>query len=123
MVKYSKYRKMEILYSRYKNKTFIYYIMKKKELYKPFKSSAKNKKYSVYVKGPTGKPKIVHFGDSRYAHYKDTTGVGAWTNKDHNDKERRKKYRARAGKIKDKEGKLTIKNKDTANWWAYHKLW
>ena len=26
------------------------------ELYKPFKSKAKNKKYSVYVKGKGGKP-------------------------------------------------------------------
>ena len=36
------------------------------ELYKPFKSKAKNKKYSVYVKGKGGKPRLIHFGDSRY---------------------------------------------------------
>ena len=37
------------------------------ELYKPFKSKAKNKKYSVYVKGG----KLIHFGDKRYGQYKD----------------------------------------------------
>ena len=40
------------------------------ELYKPFKSKAKNKKYSVYVKGG----KLIHFGDKRYGQYKDKIG-------------------------------------------------
>ena len=34
-----------------------------KELYKPFKSTAKNKKFSVYVM-KDGKKKIIHFGSS-----------------------------------------------------------
>ena len=39
--------------------------MNDKPLYKPFKSKAKNKKYSVYVmKGD--KKRLIHFGDSRY---------------------------------------------------------
>ena len=33
-----------------------------KVLYKPFKSSAKNKKYSVYVL-KNGKKRLIHFGD------------------------------------------------------------
>ena len=41
------------------------------ELYKPFKSKAKNKKYSVYVKGG----KLIHFGDKRYGQYKDKIGL------------------------------------------------
>ena len=49
--------------------------MDKKELYKPFKSKAKNKKYSVYIKSDTksGK-KLIHFGDSRFPQYKDKLG-------------------------------------------------
>ena len=41
------------------------------ELYKPFKSKAKNKKYSVYVKGG----KLIHFGDKRYGQYKNKIGA------------------------------------------------
>ena len=44
-----------------------------KELYKPFKSSAKNKKYSVYVM-KDGKKRLIHFGDSRYGQFKDKLG-------------------------------------------------
>ena len=44
------------------------------ELYKPFKSKAKNKKYSVYVK-QNSKTKLIHFGDKRYKHYKDKMGL------------------------------------------------
>ena len=36
-----------------------------KELYTPFKSQAKNKKYSVYVRNGS-KIKLIHFGDKRY---------------------------------------------------------
>ena len=96
-----------------------------KTLYKPFKYTGKGQfKYSVYVKNEkTGKPKKINFGHSDYEHYKDTTGVGAWSHKNHLDKERRKRYRARAGKIKDKLGRLTVKNKNSKNYWAYNKLW
>jgi hypothetical protein len=34
-----------------------------KPLYKPFKSSAKNKKFSVFVM-KNGKKKLIHFGDT-----------------------------------------------------------
>ena len=52
------------------------------ELYKPFKSKAKNKKYSVYVKGG----KLIHFGDKRYGQYKDK--IGLYSHLDHNDKKK-----------------------------------
>ena len=80
-------------------------------LYKPFKSKAKNKKYSVYVKGDKGKPKLIHFGDSRYQVFYQ-----------HKDKQRQKSYLARAKGIKNKNGELTYKDKNTANYWAV-KLW
>ena len=33
-----------------------------KPLYKPFKSKKAGKKYSVYVKSPSGNKKLIHFG-------------------------------------------------------------
>jgi len=97
--------------------------METKELYKPFKSSAKNKKYSVYVRGDNNKTKLIHYGDSRYDHYKDTTPLKLYSNLNHNDKVRQKSYLARAKGIKDKQGNLTYKDKNTANYWAVKTLW
>jgi hypothetical protein len=91
-----------------------------KELYKPFKSNAKNKKYSVYVK-ENNKPKLIHFGDKRYEHFKDK--IGEYKTLDHGDKERRDNYLKRAKGIKDKQGKLTYKDKNSANYWAVNFLW
>lgn len=60
------------------------------------KSKVKNKKYTAYIKNKSNdKIYKINFGDSRYEHYKDNTGSGFWSSKDHNDKERRKRYRAR----------------------------
>lgn len=81
-------------------------------------SKSKNKKYDVVYNGKT-----ISFGDSRYQHYKDQTGLGKFSNLDHNDKERRKLYRARASKIVDKQGNLTYLDKNSPNYWAYHYLW
>lgn len=86
--------------------------MDKKPLYKPFKSKAKNKKYSVYVKGASGKPKLIHFGDSRYGQFKDKLGV--YSNLDHNDPKRKKAYY-------DRHGPATDKN--TAKYWSHKILW
>jgi hypothetical protein len=85
--------------------------MAEKELYKPFKSSAKNKKYSVYVM-KDGKKKIIHFGHSDYQDFTQ-----------HKDEKRRKSYLARAKGIKNKKGELTWKDKNTPNYWAVHYLW
>jgi len=80
------------------------------QLYKPFKSTSKNKKYSVFIM-KDGKIKLIHFGDSRF---KDFT--------QHKDKQRQKSYLARSKGIKNKQGELTWKDKNTANYWAV-KLW
>ena len=85
--------------------------MDNKVLYKPFKSKAKNKKYSVYVM-KDGKKKLIHFGDSRYEDFTQ-----------HKDKERRKSYLKRAKGIKNKKGELTYKDKNTANYWSIKLLW
>ena len=82
------------------------------ELYKPFKSKAKNKKYSVYVKGKGGKPRLIHFGDSRYGQFKDK--LGEYKHLDHGDPKRRKAYY-------DRHGKAT--SKDTSKFWSHKILW
>ena len=52
------------------------------------------KKYDVY-RASNGKY-ITSFGSSFYQHYKDK--IGLWSNLDHRDKERRKRYYDRHGK-------------------------
>tara|TARA_R110002012_G_C11358858_1_gene580586 strand:+ start:322 stop:603 length:282 start_codon:yes stop_codon:yes gene_type:complete len=91
-----------------------------KPLYKPFKSKAKNKKYSVYVM-KNGKKKLINFGDTRYQHFKDK--IGDYSNLDHNDKKRQKSYLSRAKGIKNKKGELTWKDKNSANYYAVKYLW
>ena len=82
-----------------------------KELYKPFKSQAKNKKYSVYVKKGS-KVRLIHFGDKRYQHFKDKLKV--YSNLDTNDNNKKRLYYARHGYTKDK---------NTAKYWANKILW
>ena len=44
------------------------------ELYEPFKSTRKNKKYNIYVLDNNNKKKKISFGDTRYEHYFDKLG-------------------------------------------------
>ena len=83
-----------------------------KPLYKPFVSTVKNKKYSVYVKSSTGGKKLIHFGDKRYEQYKDK--LGHYSSKDHKDTKRRKAYY-------DRHGPATDKN--TTKYWGHKVLW
>ena len=71
-------------------------------------SPRKNNKYMVKLPGG----KKVHFGSSKYEDYTI-----------HKDKERRDKYRARATKIKNKQGELTYNNPESSNYWSVHLLW
>lgn len=84
------------------------------ELYKPFKNNTNSKyKFFVYVKADNKKGfKKIGFGDKNY---KDFT--------QHKDPERRRRYLARAKAIKDKEGNLTYKNKNSANYFSVKYLW
>ena len=82
------------------------------KLYKPFKSSAKGKKYSVYVR-KDNKTRLIHFGAKGMDDWRSGKATPA----------QRKSYRARASGIKNKAGKLTYKDKTTANYWSYHYLW
>ena len=65
---------------------------KESELYKPFVSKAKGKKYSVYVM-KNGSKRLIHFGDSNMQQFHDK--LGHYQNLNHNNKERRRLYHAR----------------------------
>jgi len=67
----------------------------------------RNKKYAVLYNN-----KWIHFGDNRYQDF--TT---------HRDHSRRKNYRSRSSQIRNRSGALTYRNKNYANFWAYHVLW
>ena len=86
--------------------------MDNKTLYKPFKSSKKGKKMSVYVLNKDGKKRLIHFGDSNMEDFRQ-----------HKDEKRRKSYLARSGGIRNKEGKLTKDDKNSANYWSRKILW
>ena len=68
--------------------------------------------------------KWVHFG---------AKGMGSWykapfasllpENEKHNDPERRRRYLARAGNAKRKDGSLQISHKCSPAWFSYHSLW
>jgi hypothetical protein len=88
------------------------------------KSSSKHKKYDGILKNKNSdKIKYIPFGDARYGHFFDNTGLNEYTHLNHMDKTRRANYRKRVEKIKNKEGKYTYKIKYTANWFSYNYLW
>ncbi len=80
-------------------------------------SDNKNKKLKVVVDGKT-----IHFGDSRYEHYKDKTGLLP-KSQNHGDEKRRTDYLTRSSKIKDKDGNLTVNNPKSANYHSVRILW
>ena len=84
--------------------------------YKYEKSTAKNKKLMTVVDG-----KKINFGDSRYGHYKDRTGI--WKSLDHGDTKRRENYRKRHGNIKLKDGSLAINNPSSPAYHSYRIFW
>ena len=80
------------------------------------KSTRKGKKLMVKVQD-----KLIHFGDSSREHYRDKTGI--WSNKNHNDKKRRKNYLTRSAGIKDGKGNLTKDNPLSPNYHSRRILW
>lgn len=86
------------------------------------KSSRKNKKYKVTFKWKR-EYKTVHFGDDRYEQFKDSTPIKLYKKLNHGDKDRRRRYLARAKGIKNKAGKLTYKDPTSANYWSVKYLW
>ena len=84
---------------------------KNKPLYRPYKSTKSGKKGMVFVK-KNGQVRLIHFGDSSMQDFTQ-----------HRDKKRRASYLARAKGIKDKSGKLTWKDKNSANYYSIKYLW
>lgn len=82
-----------------------------KTLYKPMKSTKAGKKMMVYVL-KDGKKRLIHFGDSSMQDFTQ-----------HKDEARRKSYLARSGGIRNKQGKLTKNDKNSANYWSRKILW
>jgi hypothetical protein len=87
------------------------------------KSTRKGKKYMVKVGD-----KWIHFGALKtdgkgYQHYKDSTGLGLYSDLDHLDEARRKRYRERHSKILLKDGTPAYKNKEQPSYYSYNFLW
>lgn len=83
------------------------------------RSTRKNKKYSVI--SPNGK--VIHFGDTRYQHYKDTTPLALYSHLDHLDKNRRDNYRSRHKSIMLKNGKPAYLDKEQPSYYSFRYLW
>ena len=81
-------------------------------------STQKNTKYMVLVND-----KWIHFGDSRYEQFRDSTPLKLYSYLDHKDKERRRNYLQRAKGIKNKFGALTYLDKNSPNYWSIKYLW
>ena len=81
------------------------------------KATAVNKKYNaILVNNATKKIKRIPFGASDYEQYKDITGMGLYSSKNHNDRTRRDLYRQRHAKdLKD--------NYFSAGYFSYYYLW
>jgi len=75
------------------------------------KSTKKGKKMMVYVMKDK-KKRLIHFGDSSMQDFTQ-----------HKDEARRKSYLARSGGIRNKQGKLTKDDKNSANYWSRKILW
>ena len=75
-------------------------------------STRKHKKYMVWV---SQLDKWIHFGDTRYQQYRDSTPLQLYTHLDHLDPERRRLYKARHEK--------TRHVKWSASWFADRYLW
>ena len=74
----------------------VYFPISKYRFVRNEKATQKNKKYqAVLMNKKTGRKIRVPYGDSRYQHYKDSTGEGLWSHKNHLDKSRRVRYKSR----------------------------
>ena len=62
------------------------------------KSTHKHKKYMAKVED-----EWVHFGDTRYEHYKDSTPLKIYSHLDHGDEKRRALYKARHNATRHKK--------------------
>lgn len=64
-------------------------------------SQTKNKKYDAILRHTTGRIKRIPFGDKRYEHFRDSTGLGIYSNLDHGDRKRQINYLKRHANTSD----------------------
>jgi len=83
------------------------------------KSKTKFKKYDAL--SPRGR--WIPFGDKRYQHYRDSTPLKLYKNLNHNDPDRRKRYRDRHREIKTKDGTPAYLDKEQAAYYSWTYLW
>jgi hypothetical protein len=75
-----------------------------------------HKKYvAVLHNTTTNRLNRVHFGDSRYQQYRDRTKLKRWAHLDHDDRDRRKKFRQRF--------RWAAKKKFSAAYFSWTYLW
>lgn len=89
------------------------------KVHKKYKATIPAKLWSKH-RSATTVDRVVHFGDTRYQHYKDR--IGLFAKLDHNDAKRRKNYRTRHGAIMAKGG-LAIEVKFSPAYFSYYYLW
>jgi hypothetical protein len=70
------------------------------------RSGRPNKKYAALVQEPGGAMRTVHFGDRRYAQYRDATPLGLYAARDHGDARRRQRFLLRHGGTDSKRAAL-----------------
>ena len=81
------------------------------------KSKTEHKKYdAILLNRKTGGLVRVPFGDNRYEQFKDSTGLGLYTSKDHYDFARKKSYWAR-------HKNDIVQNAYSAGMFSLHYLW
>ena len=94
----------------------MYYPMSEWKLKGFMKSKALNKKYTAIIMNKEGQTKKINFGDNRYSHYKDRTGLGEYSYLNHNDPIRRRLYHLR-------HNKDIHSNQYSAGYFALEYLW
>ena len=72
------------------------YLVKDYDIIRFERSNTKNKKYNAIIQHKRNdKTYTIPFGDKRYQQYRDTTGLGLYSNLDHNDNARRALFKLR----------------------------
>ena len=75
-----------------------------KETIVKFEKGPFPKKYTAYVKHKkTKKQRKIHFGDRRYAQYKDRTNLKLYKHKDHKTRKRMRNYFSRHSGVKNRK--------------------
>ena len=74
----------------------MFYSKSEYKFIKFIKSPIRFKKYRAVLQNKKTKQlKNIDFGDNRYEHYHDSTGLNIWSHKNHNDINRRRNYFSR----------------------------